>query len=188
MDFTNHPLQVVEDIRAAVPGRGLRLEFARYTYIENHTGAYPREIFTVPARSVTTAWLSATLRGLAPEQELALQSRVYQGKQTYYLGMIDFDGAPRDPRPILAQVLPADYVERLKLFSSGRSMHGYIPLTMTEDERRQYLGRLLLANFPGQPRVVDSRWVGHRLREGYEALRWSCNTRQYKAYPVRFLP
>ncbi len=188
MDFSTHPLQVIQDLRATLPARGLRLEFARYSYIPQHAGPYPREVFTVLASSVTPTWLRATLRQQEPRQELALQSRLYVGSQTYFMGMIDFDGAPRDPRPQLAKVLPPDYLEKLKLFSSGRSMHGYIPVAMNADDRRQYLGRLLLANFPDQPQLVDSRWVGHRLQEGFEALRWSCNTKQYKAYPSLYQP
>ena len=48
----------------------------------------------------------------------------------------------------------------------------------------KFMGSLLLLNIPGKIKIVDSRWVGHRLLGGYASLRWSNNTRQYKRFPV----
>jgi hypothetical protein len=42
---------------------------------------------------------------------------------------------------------------------------------------------LLLLNQNDLPPMVDIRWVGHALRRGFAALRWSCNTNRYLSMP-----
>jgi hypothetical protein len=47
------------------------------------------------------------------------------------------------------------------------------------------MGSLLLLNKPSGFKLIDERWVGHRIMAGYSALRWSCNTKQYKKMPTQ---
>lgn len=68
-------------------------------------------------------------------------------------------------------------------FDSGRSYHGYGSVLLKNSEWVAYMGRILLANDPTMPPIVDPRWVGHRLMGGYAALRWTMKTSQYKTVP-----
>lgn len=184
MDLSRHPIQLVREIEALCHGNSPVLEFARYSYIPQHAGTYPRELFKIPAAEVTPRWLMNQLAALKPDQELALQSRIYYGQRVRHIGMLDFDGEHEaDPRQRLKPFLTTTAFNRLKIYSSGRSLHGYMPMLMSQDQWVTFLARLLMAADPGKPPLIDTRWIGHRLIEGYAALRWSCNTKQYKQLP-----
>ncbi|NEX60635.1 hypothetical protein G3574_06065 [Noviherbaspirillum sp. 17J57-3] len=96
--------------------------------------------------------------------------------------MIDFSPKALDTSEVMAWA-KAELGVEIKLFSSGRSLHGYGINPLTPEEWIRFMGLLLLANHPSKPTVVDTRWVGHRLLAGYAALRWSRNTSHYLQLP-----
>jgi hypothetical protein len=101
-----------------------------------------------------------------------------------HIPMVDFAGeVDAEDGAILANLLAEFGVPTLELYRSGSSFHGYGTTLLGPDQWARFAATLLLANVPQRRHVVDCRWVGHRLRAGYGALRWSCNTSQYKQFP-----
>ena len=50
------------------------------------------------------------------------------------------------------------------------------------------MGSLLLVNPPhSSNNIIDTRWIGHRIRSGFSALRWSNNSGTYKAVPKKLI-
>jgi len=84
---------------------------------------------------------------------------------------------------VLPDLLDKDILQTLFFFNSGRSLHGYGLRLLTYVEWVSFMGTLLLLNLPNRNQIVDPRWVGHRLRAGYGALRWSFNTSHYLGFP-----
>lgn len=182
--MAQHPVVLAPRLAEAFPNS--ELEFARYVYIPQQVNPGERELFRVPVQDVTPAWLFNTVSRLKPDQELALQSRVFgpQGEMVH-VGMLDMAHGNGDPRPILRRGFGKKTANEFIFYRSGRSFHAYLLTAMSQKEWWQYMGRLLVCDKVRGPKIVDSRWVGHRLSEGYAALRWSCNTRQYHQYPQR---
>lgn len=163
----------------------LVLEFSRYIHL-GLGRTLSREIFEVEARNVSPAWLAEEIRGLSPQQELALHSKVLQKDRIYHIPMVDFANVESINTLLvktwhLRESLSVD----ITLYDSGQSMHGYYFCLIGEREWYKYLGRLLLCDppFGGEEQIIDSRWVGHSLEHGFSALRWSCNSAIYQSPP-----
>ena len=188
MDFHGHPLSFVTDV-IRVRGTDLTFCFSKYFYRPNSVFD-EREIFYVKADLLNSDWLREQLASLREGWELALNSRVVDGRnRTYHLGMIDFAPAVdiEEIRLQARRLLGEELSASMSCFDTGRSFHGYFNCLLRPGQWHEFLGRLLLMNEVGKPAIVDSRWVGHRLMGGYCALRWSRNTGWYKSYPVRVL-
>ncbi|MBU9577243.1 hypothetical protein KTE26_02190 [Ralstonia mannitolilytica] len=181
MNFDNHPLLIVDQIRK-IYGEGCICTFSEYEYrpqsiVDN------RRVFEVPISDVDRPWLRLNLTGLSSGAELALHSNIRWNGEVRHIPMIDFATRSRAQLPKLNEFLEGRIADSMLWFDSGRSFHGYGTTLITEAEWRELMGRLLLANMPNLPPLVDPRWVGHRLIAGYSALRWSCNTKQYIQLP-----
>ena len=99
--------------------------------------------------------------------------------------MIDFGGRHQDIlllKPL--HDLQSYWSMEFAIFDSGRSFHAYGNRLLSTEEWIQFMGSLLLLNEPGKNKLIDTRWIGHRLMAGYSSLRWSCNTRWYKRFPT----
>ena len=143
----------------------------------------------VDCKRVDRPWLQEQMSSLGNQQELAIHSRVKltHGK-VRHIPIIDF-----------TNVLSADvaihrmtYITNmlgvpLNLYRSGNSLHGYYHALISKRDWYDYLGSLLLCNLPDKiaEDVIDSRWVGHSLRQRYSALRWSKHTDTYKEIPTQ---
>ena len=173
------------------------LEIGVYRY-EPQTVSDKRRVVPVPPHEIARRYRKIENR-LDPGEEIALQSRVSvrakrQGwawpwasrerTEVRHIPMIDFQGDVSEANLEGVAHIALDFrCDEMAVFFSGRSCHFYGFALLTQDEWIQFMGRILLLNLPGQPAVVDSRWVGHRLIAGYSALRWSRNTRHYKQHP-----
>jgi hypothetical protein len=135
---------------------------------------------------LTPVFLSELQQHLSSNAELAINSLIISKETRYHLAMIDFQYPELDS--YFLQTIAAfkkQYPAPLFLFRSGRSFHGYQDLVLTERAWRSYLGSLLLLNRPGhREELVDSRWVGHSLLQGFAALRLTKNTRAYLQLPA----
>ncbi len=180
--WNKHPIKVVESIINHY-GDGVKLEFSRYKYIPQ-TLEDVREIFYVDGSEFSQDYIANLLASLNADEELALHSRILVGQQLKHIPMIDLS-AKSTARAVkgLIGLLPENVVDKLVFFNSGRSFHAYSTCLIDNENFPSFLGRLLLSNKVGEPLLVDSRWVGHRLVGGYLALRWSCNTSSYIQYP-----
>jgi hypothetical protein len=166
-------------------GRGCDLNFSRYVigppgsqYVQ------PRETVRIHASEFGRAWLEHQIRTLAANQELALNSCVMFEERPLHVPMIDFaeSVSQAEAGRVAEQFAQALSVGALWCFSSGRSFHAYGDRLLEPGEWHAYLGALLTLS-PNVP-VVDVRWVGHSLRRGYSALRWSHRTSRYQWAPI----
>jgi hypothetical protein len=181
--YSTHPIIVAQSIVKRY-GKGLTFEFSRYHYepltVEDH-----REVFEVKGHQLGPDLLTELFESLQDAQEIAFHSRIILPDGTSrHVPMIDF--VSRDLQsdwPLTISILPSAIAAELYIFESGRSYHGYSLHLLTEEEWVSFMGTLLLLNLPDRNPVIDSRWVGHRLRVGFGSLRWSHKTSQYKRYP-----
>lgn len=173
MNLKDHPLELINELE--IPENST-LELSIYSYSPNALEDKRRTIL-VRKKDLTKSYFNKLKLDLLPKEEIALNSRVYvPNKLIGHIPMIDFKG---DNPHAVAEVLK-EYDFPFALFHSGRSYHGY-GLKLI-DNLPFFLGTLLLANL-GQE-IVDSRWVGHRLRTEYASLRWTANDKHYKAPPT----
>ncbi len=179
-----HPYSLVSQIVSACPTE-LARTFSRYRYVAQ-SAVDTREEFEVSGSVVTRDWTEHLISTLPEGVEVSLHSRVrFKSGETWHIPMIDFAGEiDAEDCAALSSLLAEFGVPSLELYRSGRSFHGYGTSLLEEPNWTRFAATLLLANLPNRRHVVDCRWVGHRLRAGYGALRWSCNSPQYKQLPV----
>lgn len=185
MNFSGtHPLRIIDELRS-LRGDSLLLNFSRYRY-RPQSPIDERETFSVSISMVDNRWLLSEIEALPDGWELALNSTVIDGRnRKFHIPMIDFVG--RDASMIFSghyrDVLGRNIVDQLQYFDSGRSFHAYSPVLVSKARWLKLMGSLLLLNLPDAEPFIDSRWIGHRLRAGYSALRWSARTSQYRIAP-----
>ncbi len=183
IEFSKHHPKLVLDLLTERYGNNLLVEFSIY---EDRPGLIDdrRRVFSMPASEVTNTWIAESFGSLAPRNELALNSCVVlPGGVAAHIPMVDFSTQALAQTNKLQAVLPEKLFDKMIWFDSGRSFHGYGTELITPKQWVELMGRLLLANRPGFPAIVDPRWIGHRLIAGYSALRWSRNSRKYLQIP-----
>lgn len=98
---------------------------------------------------------------------LCLDSNVKTAKGQYHIPMADF-------RRYVSLKLIREIFERLEIpgiiFKSGRSYHFWGTKIVSETDFRIFLGKMLITT-----PLVDERYIGHRMIDGYCSLRISCN-------------
>lgn len=180
-----HPIY---DVRACLLASQpeMVLEFSRYVHL-GYGVTKSRDTFHVKAKNLTEEWLTDQLLNLLEGQELALHSRVRYNGNIYHIPMIDFINVLSIGvvTPKLQDVSTKHSLGSIKLYSSGKSLHGYYLRFISDTKWREYLGSLLLCNPPTKynEEIIDARWIGHSLEHGFSALRWSLNTSIYKSMP-----
>lgn len=118
--------------------------------------------------------------------ELAIHSLVaLRDGSSVHIPMADMSSQSLAKLAKYRAYLDSAHGQHFSWYRSGRSFHGYGDSFIDTDGWAAYMGKLLLANEPGMPPVVDPRWVGHRLIGGYAALRWTRNTAHYKEVPKK---
>lgn len=181
VDFRVHPISLVPIWRSAF-GLDSLVKFSRYQYIPQDV-VDRRKVISVKLSELTASWLSEQLDNLAEGHDLALHSLVKSGSRKAHIPMVDFAAVNLSVDEVVSWA--SNYLGiTLRLFDSGRSLHGYGLEPISTEKWYRFMGLLLLANKPGQPQLVDSRWIGHRLLAGYSALRWSANSKHYLKMPT----
>lgn len=190
-----HPIIVLGGIQARY-GTKLELTFSRYKVgPPGEQEKRRRSALHIDIDRATGTWLRSILLELGPDEELALHSTVSFGGSSFHIPMIDYDRdlSIRELRDLgLRAIKSTDYwlppallgPARLYSFRTGRSYHQYADVLIPERAWFRYLGNILLLNQPSEPSIVDARWVGHSLRRGYSALRWSLKTTRYVSEPT----
>ncbi len=183
LKLDRHPIKwVMRSLGAAL--NNCNLVFSNYVYIPQ-SYSDERFIFEVPFHHLNDDALYSFLTRLSPRQDLALHSTICVDGNVLHIPMIDFGGRNQKTLNLKSlHALQSHWSMEFAIYNSGRSFHAYGDRLLPEDEWIKFMGSLLLLNEPGASRILDTRWVGHRLLAGYSALRWSCNTRQYKRYPA----
>ncbi|OZG74746.1 hypothetical protein BTA51_03590 [Hahella sp. CCB-MM4] len=160
------------------------LYYSIYSYIPQSISEIRFES-TISLSNLTDHWLNNTLSTLENNRELSFHSKVTSEDVTYHIPMIDLGGRSDEIKnlPVLGDLCEYWNIN-FSVYSSGRSYHCYGDRLISETDWVKFMGSLLLLNIPGKNKIIDNRWVGHRLIGGYSALRWSNNTNHYKKYPI----
>ncbi|MBY4731531.1 hypothetical protein K6V90_13420 [Cupriavidus pauculus] len=181
VDFRTHPVSLVP-IWQAKMGINCVATLSRYRYIPQDVSDQ-REVLSVKLSELTASWLNEQLNILSDDTDLALHSVIRDGRRKLHIPMVDFAAGNLAADKVVSWA--SDYLGiSLKIFDSGRSLHGYGLEPISIDKWYKFMGLLLLANKPAEPPLVDSRWIGHRLLAGYSALRWSANSGHYLKMPT----
>lgn len=183
LSIDSHPLGFVSALRDRY-GDSLVLGFSKYRY-SPRSRIDDRTRFQVSISDVNLDWCLEQMASLDVLQELALESRVELNGKVRHIPMLDFRGMTKGQLTAVMGIFPKSDRSDVDVYISGRSYHAYFQNLLTQSRWIKFMGSALLCNTPSDPSVVDQRWVGHRLISGYSALRWSCNTPHYKAFPVR---
>jgi len=169
------------------------LTFSKY-YSKDYGSTAHRESIEVKSSDITLLWVENLLASLKNEQDLAVHSKIRIGENVFHIPMIDFlniNNLDLSIQELLTRSsennkdLFEKILQKLFIYSSGRSLHGYSYILLNEEKWHKYLGDLLLLNSSSLKGIIDSRWVGHSLVNGYSALRWSLNSESYKSVPSR---
>lgn len=147
-----------------------------------------RQFLQIPGSDFSEARINQEMISLRSDQELALHSIVKIKGKTYHIPMIDFSTEEKIDFEIfdrMSRYLPKSIMLNMAIYSSGRSFHAYSTTLLTPKDWLNFMGRLLLINPQDQSKIVDTRWVGHRLVGGFGSLRWSNNSGQYLGMPSR---
>ena len=184
-----HPIQWVANLMQQYMISGMlpvstHLELSRYLYIPQSLQDY-RENLYIPISEINDSSLLKIIMELPTQYELACHSKLITFGQTYHIPMIDFGYKGNSPTE--SQTLKefsAFWNMNFHIYDSGRSYHAYGNRLLTTEQWYQFMGSLLLLNKPSGGRLIDERWIGHRIMGGYAALRWSKNTSHYKKYPT----
>lgn len=188
--FNRHPLIWIGRILSYYINNGqisdsVSLTFSKYNY-QPQSFKDARKAFTLPFWQLNDDCLLDILSGLNPGEELAFHSQIFDFGVTYHLPLIDFGNVDRG---IIDSSILRDLADHwdisFNIYNSGRSYHAYGNKLLNHNEWLHFMGSLLLLNKPSGFKLIDERWIGHRLMAGYSALRWSCNTKQYKKIPTR---
>ncbi|EML4355582.1 hypothetical protein ACQYD9_002831 [Enterobacter hormaechei] len=188
MKINRHPILWVCDLLKSyyemnVLTSSTTLSFSRYRY-------YPqsfkdeREVFELPLYNLDKSSLLDMLMDLDDSQELSLNSNIQTTNSRLHLPLIDFGGKENKLIESTFKEFCALWGMTFQIYSSGRSYHAYGNRLLNESDWIRFMGSLLLINIPGSSKIIDDRWVGHRILAGYSSLRWSKNTSHYKKYPT----
>jgi len=180
----SHPLAVVQKIKEMHSDADLIFEYSIYT--PGPPGiTLSRRIKQVNGDDVCQSWLQNELDNLSNGEELAWHSKVLCSGKTFHIPMADFMGQLDHNSIARISALLHAFDGKLFVYDSGRSLHVYVGSLIDANEWHSYLGTVLLLNPSGTSveHIVDCRWVGHSLENGFSALRWSLNTERYTKLP-----
>lgn len=161
------------------------LSFSKYRYIPQSFDDQ-RVSFGLPLYQLNKISLFDIISGLGEGEELAIHSLVSDMGRELHIPLIDFgnkDMSVIDSSPL--KELSSHWGMAFQIYSSGRSYHAYGNRLLDNRDWIKFMGSLLLLNKPGVYKIIDDRWIGHRILAGYAALRWSNNSSHYKKIPSR---
>jgi hypothetical protein len=174
-------------------GDDLLLTFSRYQVgPPGDQESRPRTLIQSSIAAIDRVWLQDQLDELDLDEELALHSSVRWRGRAYHIGMIDYEGV--GPVQGVERIGEEVFLPALRhsarrsaasvfTFETGHSFHQYCDVLLKREDWIRNLGDLLIA--PEDPGVhADYRWIGHALRKGYAALRWSGETNRYVKTPT----
>lgn len=183
--LSHHPASLITNFAKALDGNA-KLELSYYKY-RPQSLLDERRTVRVRAADFDTNRIAELLNDLKADEELAFHSSILLGtRRHFHIPLIDFCGRLNaHSLTIIEETIDHRLFERLFIYDSGRSYHGYILRPLSHSEWVRFMGTLLLMNLPAESPISDSRWIGHRLRAGYASLRWSKNTSHYLSLPTQ---
>lgn len=133
---------------------------------------------------LTKSSLFDILMDLGEGEELAINSPLIDFGREFHLPLIDFGGKENSLLEHSFKDFANYWKMEFQIYSSGRSYHAYGNRLISGQEWIKFMASLLLLNLPGGAKIIDDRWVGHRILAGYSSLRWSKNSNHYKRFPT----
>ncbi len=128
---------------------------------------YKEQIVFMEREDFSEEAMYCLISKIDPRFCLCLDSKVETAKGQYHIPMADF-------RRHVSLKLIREIFERLEIpgiiFKSGRSYHFWGIRIVSETDFRVFLGKMLITT-----PLVDERYIGHRMVDGYYSLRISCN-------------
>ncbi|MEW2739765.1 hypothetical protein ABZ131_11405 [Providencia rettgeri] len=184
MNLKRHPFSWISSFLQNNLWNNFTVELSKYIYTPQSLNDYRRQ-FNIPSYELSENTINSLLNELENNMELALHSRVYTNNLVYHIPMIDFRVKEINTSTFNTLIELSQYWNiQFMLYSSGRSYHAYGNRLLTPNEWLQFMGSLLLINKPSESKLIDERWIGHRIMGGYASLRWSNNSNHYKKYPT----
>ncbi len=188
-NLLRHPLSWIKNVLSYCISNGLvsnsiSITLSKYRY-HPQSFADERKVFSLPIWQLTENNILDIFSSLEYGEELAFHSQFFDFGSTYHLPLIDFGNVDRgviDHSTL--RDLAAHWNLSFNIYNSGRSYHAYGNRLVNSNEWIKFMGSLLLLNKPSGFKLIDERWVGHRIMAGYAALRWSYNTTHYKKLPT----
>lgn len=185
---SQHPQSLIplySELAQKIVGSDFCFELSTYIY-EPQAISEKRGFFTLRPNEFLNEF-NLRAKSLKPREEIAFHSRILSPRESLHIPMIDL--GCEDIKIHLSPLRSAflDFgISEMSVFHTGRSFHVYgHSLFSSQEEALKFIGRILLLNLPGQDRVIDERWVGHRLMAGYLTLRWTNNNPHYRQLPTR---
>ncbi|MBG3014551.1 hypothetical protein [Proteus faecis] len=184
MKIDRHPIVWVAQVLSPWANGNGRVHMSQYNYVPQSFNDYRFE-FYLPIINLNENTLVDILISMDKGMELAMHSKIILDGNVYHFPMIDF--GTKCTNPVASETIKElcrYWNMAFNIYASGRSFHAYGNRLLTQDEWLQFMGSLLLLNKPSGYKLIDERWVGHRIMGGYSALRWSKNTSHYKKFPT----
>lgn len=196
--FANHP---IHEILSLVKEHNYLLD-ATFTYsvveYDYKMRIYSRDNRIIKGSNISIDWLNEELSNLKENWNLAFHTKIILHDRIIHIPFIDFNVHEFNSNVqdiIRYRISRQDsllkykhVIERTKIYSSGRSFHGYSNFLLDEPSWREFTLSLILLNYIKDldlfSLIVDERWIAHRLLEGFGSLRWSCNSDKYLQYPM----
>lgn len=180
--INKHPVSFIDHLE--IPEHAT-LTFSDYLY-DKQSFQDVRSQFHFEKNELNENWLLNHIFSMNPLFELALHSSFEVNGEIFHIPMIDFTAKRTEQSSLLALRKLSEYWKTdFLIFFSGRSFHAYGVRPITNADWVKFMGSLLLLNIRGTTnKLIDTRWVGHRILAGFAALRWSKNTSHYKGFPT----
>lgn len=152
-------------------------------YIDDETSPQ-RVIIEVKKENLHPEKLEEMINELRHNEELSILSLIKIDGNILHLPMVDFLSKKRSTKSIeVANDIALFWKMRFDIYDSGRSIHAYGTKLLNTAQWISFMGSLLLLNDKSGEKVVDTRWVGHRLMSGFASLRVTNNSGKHKSAP-----
>lgn len=196
--FAKHPIH--EIIKLINENNNLADAIFTYSVVEYDykTRIYSRDTRDIKGGNISIVWLDKEINNLRQNWNLAFHTKLIHQDRILHIPFIDFNvpefnGKVQDiiRYRISRQDSLLKYIHviaQTKIYSSGRSFHGYSNVLLDEQSWKEFTISMILLNYikdiDTYSLIVDERWIAHRLLEGFGSLRWSCNSDNYLQYPM----
>ena len=184
-----HPFSWVKhlidfNIKNSHISQDVSLHLSKYKYTPQ-SFTDERSNVVIPFKEFNEKTLFDLISNLNINEELAFHSTIQGFGSSYHFPLIDFGNVDRgiiDTMPL--RELSEHWRMSFHVYNSGRSFHAYGNRLVKSKDWIKFMGSLLLLNKPSGFKLIDERWIGHRLMAGYGSLRWSNNSSHYKKEPT----
>jgi len=135
--------------------------------------ATDRESYRIPANKlndIVEGLISQLVLTNVKEVEVGLTSKVKRWIfKPKHIPQIDLIGR-HDTSAIIEMLTKLGLLSKVSLYDSGNSYHVWYHTVVSARAWKEFMHRLLLVNDQNNS-MIDTRWVGNSLRQGYSLLR-----------------